>query len=90
MRCTGHLPAISISLSASAASTPPSTLIVRSGAATLGGMQAIAQTGPCKTLVLIHGAYHGGWCWRKVVDILDIVGRLEITQLGLVTQRVVK
>ncbi len=20
--------------------------------------------------VLIHGAYHGGWCWRKTVDIL--------------------
>ena len=28
--------------------------------------------------------------YQKVVDILDIVGRLEITQLGLVTQRVVK
>lgn len=20
--------------------------------------------------ILIHGAYHGGWCWRKTVDIL--------------------
>ncbi len=28
--------------------------------------------------------------YQKVVDVLDIVGRLEITQLGLVTQRVVK
>lgn len=18
----------------------------------------------------MHGAYHGGWCWRKIVDIL--------------------
>ena len=44
------------------------------GAATLGGMQAIAQTGPRKTFVLIHGAYHGGWCWRKVVDILEKQG----------------
>jgi hypothetical protein len=25
-----------------------------------------------------------------VVDVLDVVGRLEITQLGLVTQRIVK
>ena len=37
-------------------------------------MQAIAQTGPRKTFVLIHGAYHGGWCWRKVVDILEKQG----------------
>ena len=44
------------------------------GAATLGGTQAIAQTGPRKTFVLIHGAYHGGWCWRKVVDILEKQG----------------
>lgn len=28
--------------------------------------------------------------YQKVVDVLDVVGRLEITQLGLVTQRVVK
>ena len=27
---------------------------------------------------------------RRVVDVLDVVGRLEITQLGLVTQRIVK
>jgi biopolymer transport protein ExbD len=28
--------------------------------------------------------------YQRVVDILDLVGRLEITQLGLVTQRIVK
>ena len=28
--------------------------------------------------------------YQKVVDVLDLVGRLEITQLGLVTARVVK
>jgi biopolymer transport protein ExbD len=28
--------------------------------------------------------------YRKVVDVLDLMGRLEITQLGLVTQRIVK
>jgi len=28
--------------------------------------------------------------YQRVVDVLDLVGRLEITQLGLVTQRVVK
>jgi biopolymer transport protein ExbD len=28
--------------------------------------------------------------YQRVVDVLDLVGRIEITQLGLVTQRVVK
>ncbi len=28
--------------------------------------------------------------YQKVVDILDLLGRLEITQLGLVTSRIVK
>jgi biopolymer transport protein ExbD len=28
--------------------------------------------------------------YQKVIDVLDIVGKLDITQLGLVTQRIVK
>lgn len=28
--------------------------------------------------------------YQRVVDVLDLIGKLEITQLGLVTQRVVK
>jgi biopolymer transport protein ExbD len=28
--------------------------------------------------------------YQRVVDVLDMLGRLEITQLGLVTQRIVK
>jgi biopolymer transport protein ExbD len=28
--------------------------------------------------------------YQRVVDVLDVVGRLDITQLGLVTQRIVK
>jgi biopolymer transport protein ExbD len=28
--------------------------------------------------------------YEKVVDVLDLMGRLDITQLGLVTQRIVK
>jgi hypothetical protein len=34
---------------------------------------AAAQTAR-KTFVLIHGAYHGGWCWKKVVDLLEKQG----------------
>ncbi len=32
----------------------------------------------------------GGLQYQRIVDVLDLVNRLEITQLGLVTQRVVK
>jgi biopolymer transport protein ExbD len=28
--------------------------------------------------------------YQRVVDVLDMVGRLQITQLGLVTQKIVK
>src|SRR5215471_9246086 len=27
-----------------------------------------------KTFVLVHGAWHGGWCWRRVVDWLTADG----------------
>jgi pimeloyl-ACP methyl ester carboxylesterase len=26
------------------------------------------------TFVLVHGAWHGGWCWRRVADILESKG----------------
>ena len=41
------------------------------GAAMLGGTQAMAQAEARKTFVLIHGAWHGGWCWRRVADTLE-------------------
>src|SRR5262249_61310981 len=34
-------------------------------AAALGGGSAMAQTAQRKTFVLVHGAWHGGWCWRR-------------------------
>jgi len=42
------------------------------GAAALGVAPAMAQTR--KTFVLIHGAWHGGWCWRRVADLLERQG----------------
>jgi pimeloyl-ACP methyl ester carboxylesterase len=27
-----------------------------------------------KTFVLVHGAWHGGWCWRRVRDVLEARG----------------
>ncbi|MFZ0424395.1 MAG: alpha/beta fold hydrolase [Xanthobacteraceae bacterium] len=41
------------------------------GIAAIGGTQAMAQANARKTFVLVHGAYHGGWCWRRVADILE-------------------
>jgi pimeloyl-ACP methyl ester carboxylesterase len=31
-----------------------------------------------KTFVLVHGAWHGGWCWRRVVDLLEQRGHKVI------------
>ncbi len=40
-------------------------------AALLANHQAAAQTAGRKTFVLVHGAYHGGWCWKFVTEILE-------------------
>ena len=42
--------------------------------AALGGTPAMAQTSAPKTFVLVHGAWHGGWCWRRVSDLLEKKG----------------
>ncbi len=31
------------------------------------------------TFVLVHGAYHGGWCWRKTATILRLAGHVVYT-----------
>jgi pimeloyl-ACP methyl ester carboxylesterase len=43
--------------------------VVASGAT----QTAHAQTAQ-KTFVLVHGTWHGGWCWRRVVDALERKG----------------
>ena len=32
-----------------------------------------------KTCVLVHGAWHGGWCWRRVADLLTAKGHKVFT-----------
>ena len=32
-----------------------------------------------KTFVLVHGAWHGAWCWRRVADLLTAKGHLVYT-----------
>jgi pimeloyl-ACP methyl ester carboxylesterase len=49
------------------------------GAAALSAGQAVAQPAARKTFVLIHGAWHGGWCWRRVADLLEAKGHKVFT-----------
>ena len=40
----------------------------------------MAQPVSTKTFVLVHGTYHGGWCWRRVADILQARGHKVFAQ----------
>lgn len=45
------------------------------GAMAATGVARTAQAqGAPKTFVLVHGAWHGGWCWRRVADRLERMG----------------
>jgi pimeloyl-ACP methyl ester carboxylesterase len=51
------------------------------GVAAAGSMATLASPiGPAqaqtsaKTFVLVHGGWHGGWCWRRVADLLEKKG----------------
>src|SRR5271163_1011556 len=47
--------------------------LAATGALTAAGTRGEAQTAP-KTFVLVHGTWHGGWCWRRVADALERKG----------------
>ncbi len=53
------------------------------------GASAQARQGGSKTFVLVHGAWHGGWCWRDVADALRAQGHRVFTptQTGLGERR---
>jgi len=60
------------------------TMAIAGLAAGAGGTGARAQsTG--QTFVLVHGAWHGGWCWSRVADRLRAAGHRVFTptQTGL-------
>ncbi|MEH2514388.1 pimeloyl-ACP methyl ester carboxylesterase [Nitrobacteraceae bacterium AZCC 1564] len=38
------------------------------------GFEAAGAQQTAKTFVLVHGAWHGGWCWRRVSDLLEKQG----------------
>jgi pimeloyl-ACP methyl ester carboxylesterase len=60
-------------------------LLQASSPATAGAVTAVANTGiasatdKLRTFVLVHGAWHGGWCWRRVADILRARGHRVFT-----------
>ena len=37
------------------------------------------MAGRAHTFVLVHGAWHGGWCWRRVADLLRARGHAVFT-----------
>jgi pimeloyl-ACP methyl ester carboxylesterase len=37
-------------------------------------MEVAAMSDPVATVVLVHGAWHGAWCWAQVVDRLSARG----------------
>jgi pimeloyl-ACP methyl ester carboxylesterase len=48
-------------------------LLQGTAAAALAGTAAACEERSAaspKTFVLVHGAWHGGWCWQRVVDLL--------------------
>ena len=51
--------------------TRRTTLLGGTGVAALASTPTLAQASGRKTFLLIHGAYHGGWCWRLVTDIIE-------------------
>lgn len=50
-----------------------------SAAATAPVAQPIATSARPKTYVLVHGAWHGGWCWEKVAQSLRDHGHTVTT-----------
>jgi pimeloyl-ACP methyl ester carboxylesterase len=54
-------------------------------AASAGASVTARAAAGTKTFVLVHGAWHGGWCWSKVAAILRGRGHtvLTPTQTGL-------
>jgi hypothetical protein len=55
------------------------------GSFSLAAVQAATAEPSAKTYVLVHGAWHGGWCWKEVAEELRRMGHhvSTPTQTGL-------
>jgi pimeloyl-ACP methyl ester carboxylesterase len=45
----------------------------------VGAAGAVGAQESARTFVLVHGAWHGGWCWRRVSDRLRAAGHPVFT-----------
>ena len=45
----------------------------------VGNAGTASVTDRPRTFVLVHGAWHGGWCWRRVADVLMARGNRVFT-----------
>ena len=64
-----------MALGASAQASPAPSSSVQAQAASAGIPAAVAHwQGPKPTIVLVHGAWHGSWCWARVVELLAARG----------------
>ena len=67
--------------------------LLQAGLAAAAGTVAQAATGTAaaqssgKTYVLVHGAWHGGWCWSHVADALRGMGHRVTTPTQTVRPR---
>jgi len=50
------------------------SLIAAAGVATAAAGLPASAAKPSAPFVLVHGAWHGGWCWRDLADILTKKG----------------
>ena len=39
-------------------------------------------------LVLVHGAWHGGWCWREVADKLNLSEKTVKMHRSLILEKI--
>ncbi len=54
--------------------------VLVAAAASAAGASIKAQAQPVRrTFVLVHGAWHGGWCWRRVAELLAAQGHRVLT-----------
>ena len=60
-------------------------IVAATSLAAFGGSTLAQPTANGRTYVLVHGAFHGGWCWRRVAQRLTAAGHSVFTptQTGL-------
>ena len=52
------------------------------GSFSLAAVETAAAQSSTKTYVLVHGAWHGGWCWKEVAEELRRMGHRVSTPRG--------